>query len=74
MTALELNIIILEHSLERKNVTRNIYRIQAYYSIMWGYFCMLKGKSFFDYRNLFYPNDYEKNDKKNTKIFSIGSK
>ena len=48
----------------KKNVTRNIYRIQAYYSIMWGYFCMLKGKSFFDYRNLFYPNDYEKNDKK----------
>ena len=66
MTALNLNIIKLEHSLEigKKNVTRNIYRIQAYYSIMWGYFCMLKGKSFFDYRNLFYPNDYEKNDKK----------
>ena len=66
MTALKLNIIKLEHSLEigKKNVTRNIYRIQAYYSIMWGYFCMLKGKSFFDYRNLFYPNDYEKNDKK----------
>ena len=43
---------------------------------MCGYFCigfidfMLKGKSLLDYTNLFYPNDYEKNDKKN-KIFSI---
>ena len=24
---------------------------------------MLKGKSFLDYKNLFSPNDYEKNDK-----------
>ena len=44
---------------------------------MCGYFCigfidfMLKGKSLLDYTNLFYPNDYEKNDKKKKKIFSI---
>ena len=47
----------------------NINRIQAYDSIMCGYFCigfidfMLKGKSLLDYTNLFSPNDYEKNDK-----------
>ena len=47
----------------------NIYRIQAYNSIMCGYFCigfidfMLKGKSLLDYKNLFSPNNYEKNYK-----------
>ena len=47
----------------------NIYRIQAYNSIMCGYFCigfidfMFKGKSLLDYTNLFSPNDFEKNDK-----------
>ena len=41
----------------------NIYRIQAYNSIMSGYFCirfinsMLKGKSLLDYANLFSSND-----------------
>ena len=44
-------------------------------NIMCGYFCigfidfMLKGKSFPDYTNLFYPNDYEKNDKIILKYF-----
>ena len=43
--------------------------MQAYDSIMCGYFCIgfidfiLKGKSLLDYTNLFSPNDYEKNDK-----------
>ena len=52
-----------------KNIITNIYRIQAYDSIMCGYFCigfidfMLKGESMLDYANLFSPNDYEKNDK-----------
>ena len=42
---------------------------------MCGYFCigftdfMLKGKSLIGYTNLFSLNDYEKNDKTNTKIF-----
>ena len=46
----------------------NIYEIKAYDSIMFGYFCirfidfMLKGKSLFDYTNLFFLNAYEKND------------
>ena len=48
---------------------KNIYRIQAYDSTIWGYFCIefidftSKGKSWLDYRNLFSANDYEKNDK-----------
>ena len=32
---------------------------------------MLKGKSLLDYTNLFSLNDYQKNDKKNIKIFSV---
>ena len=52
-----------------KNVITNIYRVQAYDSIMCGCFCigfigfMLKDKSLLVYTNLFSPNDYEKNDK-----------
>ena len=58
-----------------KNIT-NIYRTQAYDSIMCGYFCigfidfMFKGKSLLDYTNLFSPNDYEKNDKIILKYFN----
>ena len=50
-----------------KNIIANIYRIQAYDSIMCGYFCigfidfMLKGKSLPDHTNLFSSNDREKN-------------
>ena len=57
-----------------KNII-NIYRIQAYDSIMCGYFCirvvdfMLKGKSLLDYTNLFSPSNYEKNDKTILKHF-----
>ena len=53
----------------KKNITTNIYRIQAYDSIMCGHFCiefidfMLKDKRLFEYTNLFSPNDYEKNNK-----------
>ena len=51
------------------NIITNIYKIQAYNSIMCGSFCIgfidfiLKGKSLLVYTNLFSPNDYEKNDK-----------
>ena len=51
-----------------KNVTANIFRIQAYDSVMCGYFCvgfidyMLMGKSLTDYTNLFSPNNFKKND------------
>ena len=52
--------------IRNKNIT-NIYRIQAYDSIMCGYFCsgfidfVLKGKSLLDYTRLFSPNEYQKN-------------
>ena len=42
---------------------------------MWKYFCigfidfMLKGKYLFDYKNLFSPNDFEKNDQIILKYF-----
>ena len=47
-----------------KKIITNIYRIQAYDSIMCGYFCigfinfMFNGKSLTDYTNLFSPNDF----------------
>ena len=50
----------------RKKIITNIYRTQAYDSIMCGYFCigfinfMLNGKSLTDYTNLFSPNDLKK--------------
>ena len=58
-----------------KNVITNIYRIQAYDSVMCEYFCivlidfMLKGKTLWKYTNLISPNDYEKNDKIISKHF-----
>ena len=50
--------------IRNKNIKVNIFRIQAYDSIMWGYFClafidfMLKGKTLTEYRNLFSPNNF----------------
>ena len=58
-----------------KNVKTNIYRIQAYDSVMYAYFCIgfidfvLKGKSLLDYTNLFSPNNYGINDKIILKYF-----
>ena len=53
----------------------SIFRIQAYCSIMCGYFCiefinyMLKGKTLLDCTNLFSPNDFKKNDRVIKRIF-----
>ena len=53
---------------QNKNIMTNIFRIQAYDSIMCGYFCiafidfMFKGKGLTEYRNLFSHNDFKKND------------
>ena len=53
----------------RNEIKSNILRIQAYDSILCGYFCikfinyMLKGKTLLDYTNLFSPNDFKKNDR-----------
>ena len=57
-----------------ERVKSNIFRIQAYDSIMCGYFCiefinyMLKGKTL-DFTNLFLPNDFKKNDRVIKRIF-----
>ena len=54
------------------SITTNIFRIQAYDSIMCGYFCigfidfMLKGKTLTEYTNPFSPNNLE--NKKNNDI------
>ena len=58
-----------------KKIKANIFRIQAYDSIMCGYFCiefinyMLKDKTLLDYTNLFSPNDFQKNDRVIKRIF-----
>ena len=57
------------------DIKSNIFRIQAYDSIMCGYFCiefinyMLKCKTLLDYTNLFSPNDFKKNDQVIKRIF-----
>ena len=54
--------------INNKNIKANIFRIQAYDSVMCGYFCigfvdfMFKGKTLTKYTNLFSPNNFEKND------------
>ena len=54
--------------IKNKNITTNIFRIQAYASIICGYFCigfidfMLKGKTLTEFTNLFSPNNFKKND------------
>ena len=51
------------------NIIASIFRIQAYDSIMCGYFCvgfigfMFNDKSLTDFMNLFLPHSFEKNDK-----------
>ena len=58
-----------------KTIIKNICRILTYDSIMCGYFCikfidfMLKGKSLRDFTNLFFSNEYRKNNKIILKYF-----
>ena len=58
----------IEHAIGNKEIKASIFRLQAYDSIMCGYYCiefinyMLKGKTLLDYANLFSPNDFKKND------------
>ena len=71
---LELNIFQkkLKKLIGNKNITTNLFRIQAYDSIIYGYFCIgfidltWKGKSLLDYTNLF---SHAKNDKIILKYF-----
>ena len=61
--------------ISNKNLKTNMFRIQAYYSIMCGYFCigfinfMLAGKTLPDFTNLFSPNNFKKNDDIILKLF-----
>ena len=49
-------------------MTANVFRIQAYDSVMCRYFCigfidfMFKGKTLTELTNLFPPNNFKKND------------
>ena len=58
-------------------IITNIYRIQAYDSIMCGYFCigfinfMFNGNSLTDYTILFLSNDFKQNDNIILKYFSL---
>ena len=53
-----------------KNIIANVFRIQAYDSIMCGYFCigfinfMLSGRKLTEYTNLFSLIDFKRNDDK----------
>ena len=55
----------IEKFIRNKYIIKNIYRIQAYNSIMCGYFSvgfidfMLKDKCLLDYTNLFSPNEHK---------------
>ena len=61
--------------IKNRNIKRNIFRIQAYDSIICGYFCiafidfMFEGKSLTDYTNLFSPTYFKKNDDTVLKYF-----
>ena len=52
--------------ISNKNIKINIFRKQAYDSIMYGYFCigfidfMLVGKTLSDFTNLFSPSNFKK--------------
>ena len=54
--------------INNKNIITNIFRIQAYDSIISGYFCigfidfMFTGKNLTEYTNLFPPNSFNKHD------------
>ena len=69
LIVLELNTFQKKKIISNRNIITNIYRIQAFDSIMCGYFCigfidlMLQGKGLLDYSNLFSPNKCENNDK-----------
>ena len=73
-----MNIIeALENSdiLLKGEIKANIFRSQAYDSIMCGYFCiefinyMFNGKSLINFTSLFSPHDFKKNDQIIKRIF-----
>ena len=73
--SIRAHCIALYVNAENKNIITNTYRIQAYDSIMCGYFCIrfidfvLKGKSLLEHTNFFSINEYKNNEKIILKIF-----
>ena len=65
----------IKHPTGNKEIKANIFRIQAYDSIMCGYFCiefityMFDGKSLIDFTSLFSPHDFKKIDETVKRIF-----
>ena len=65
----------IKHAIGNKEIKANIFRIQAYDSIMCGYYCiefinyMLEGKSLIDFTNLFSLNNFKKKDQIIKRIF-----
>ena len=57
---------IIKGTINNKNIVTNIFRIQAYDSVMCRYFCigfidlMFKGNSLTDFTKLFPPSDFKK--------------
>ena len=58
----------IKEFIDNKNIKTNIFRIEAYDSIMCRYFCigfidfMFAGKTLTEFTNLFSPNNVKKND------------
>ena len=58
----------IKRFITNKSIKTNIFRIQAYDSIMCGYFCigfinfMLAGKTLTDFTSLLSPYDFDEND------------
>ena len=58
----------IKKSIDKSTVITNIFRIQAYDSVMYGYFCIrfinsiLAGKTLTDFINLLSPNNFKNND------------
>ena len=75
----EIRVLINnDDSNSNNNIETNIFRIQAYDSIMCGYFCigfidfMLADKKLTDYTNLFSPHNFKKNDNIILNYFKYG--
>ena len=65
----------IKRFIEHKDIKTTVFRIQAYNTIMCGYFCigfidfMFTNKTLIDFTSLFSPSDFQKNDKIILKYF-----
>ena len=74
----EIKTFFRNKNANKSTITKNIFTIQAYDSVMCGDFCigfidfMLKGKSLADFTNIFSSNNFKKNDDKILNYFKNG--